>query len=77
MEPFKSLANGIVKQAVKDWRSARKCLLNNPKKKKKNDAMKTIEDTESFFLSEWFDLLTDVDGEALLSLLRKEFAHDG
>ena len=39
--------------------------------------MKTIEDTESFFLSEWFDLLTDVNGEALLSLLRKEFAHDG
>lgn len=77
MDPYKGLANGIVKQAVKDWRKAMKCLRNNPKKKKKRDALATIVDTESFFLSEWFELLTDVSGEALLSLLRKEFFLDG
>ena len=77
MDPHKALANAIVKQAVIDWRKAMKCMQNNPKKKKKQDALTDIADTESVFLSEWFELLTDVDGKALLSLLRKEFTNDG
>ena len=77
MDPHKALANAIVKQAVIDWRKAMKCLQNHPKKKKKQNALADIVDTESFFLSEWFELLTDVDGKALLSLLRKAFTNDG
>lgn len=58
MEPYENLANGIILQAVKDYRNT-----------KSNVIRKNIED---FFRSEWFVVLTDLDGEMLITELRKE-----
>lgn len=62
MTPYENLANAIVLSAVKDYRSSR-----NP------DELKSI---ERFFRSDWFSVLTSVDGEFLIRTLREEKGHD-
>lgn len=56
-----NLANAIVLQAVTDYRNA----------VDSND-QSIISECERFFLSDWFLLLTEVDGEVVLEKLRKE-----
>ena len=58
MNPYENLANAIVLQAVKDYRLT-------------DDEAELVE-IESFFRSDWFGVLTDVDPEYLLRNLRKE-----
>lgn len=58
---IQELANAIVLQACEDYRSALR--------RKKYAAMCDIED---FFRSDWFRMLTTVDGEYLIDKLRKE-----
>jgi hypothetical protein len=66
---FENLANSIVEQAVIDYR---KCLRGEsvdgftPPKKSKREI-------EKFFLSDWCDTLTKVDGKMILNRLRKEY----
>lgn len=68
-EPYENLANAIVMQAVKDYRQARHKL----RKRTKNAEVKAmIEDCERFFLSEWFETLTNVNGESILKKLQQE-----
>ena len=68
-DPYENLANGIILQAVKDYRLARKKL----KKRPKNESAKLMaEDCESFFRSDWFGALTGIDGEMLLRKLQEE-----
>lgn len=69
--PYEMLANGIVEQAAKDWRSAMKRLCKNPANRQAQ-IMKT--ETEDFFRSGWFKVLSAVDGERLLAQLKGEFA---
>jgi hypothetical protein len=52
------LANAIILQAVKDYRL---CSRSAP-----------AGEIERFFLSDWFEVLTRLDGQVLLSKLRKE-----
>jgi len=68
-DPYENLANAIVLQAVKDYRTARKKL---KKRKKNEDAKLMAEGCESFFRSDWFTALTSVDGEMLLKKLQEE-----
>ncbi|MDD4291041.1 MAG: hypothetical protein PHX51_02215 [Clostridia bacterium] len=69
IESFQDLANAIVIQAVKDYRGAMRVLKRYPR----NTTAKAIrKETESFFLSEWFRTLTNVDGARLLGKLQKE-----
>ena len=68
-DPWESLANAIVLQAVKDYREARK---KHRKRPKNEDAKLMIADCEAFFCSDWFAALTDIDGEALLRKLQEE-----
>ena len=68
-DPYESLANSVILQAVKDYRGARKELKYHPKNK---DAKLMIEDCESFFRSDWFAVLTSLDGEMLLKKLKEE-----
>ena len=68
-DPYENLANAIVLQAVKDYREARKKL---KKRKKNEDAKLMVEDCESFFRSDWFKALTNLDGEMLLKKLQEE-----
>ena len=68
-DPYESLANAIVMQAVKDYRDAKHKL----KKKPRNENAKAVRDEcERFFLSEWFTTLTDVDGQMILKKLQEE-----
>lgn len=58
MDPYERLANAIILQAVKDYRL---CSRSDP-----------AGEIERFFLSDWFEVLTRLDGQVLLSKLRKE-----
>lgn len=69
IDPYERLANAIILQAVKDYRTARKKLKRYPKNK---DAKLMIEDCEKFFRSDWFGVLTSVDGQMLLRKLQEE-----
>ena len=59
IDPYQNLANAIVLQAAQDYRhfveSKGKC----------------GKDCEWFFKSEWFQSLTDLDGEYLLNEIKK------
>ena len=68
-DPYEKLANAIILQAVRDWREARHKLKKRPKNE---DAKLMIEDCEAFFRSEYFNLLTTLDGERLLRKLKEE-----
>ena len=69
MEEWQSLANAIVMQAVKDWRASVQILKKRPRYEKAK-AMKA--DCERFFRSDWFTVLTDVDGNVILRRLKQE-----
>ncbi len=69
MEGYQELANAVVMQAVKDWRSAVRVLKKRPRHEKAK-AMKA--ECERFFKSSWFAALTDVDGKMILRKLKRE-----
>lgn len=69
LEPSERLANAIILQAVKDWRHGAKMLKKHPDSRAGRDE---VEETERFFRSEWYELLTDIDGEYLIKKLREE-----
>ena len=58
LPPEQLLANAIILQAVNDYRA--------------RSDKRTIGEIERFFRSEWFAMLTKLDGEALLEKLREE-----
>lgn len=69
MDPYNKLANAIIIQVAKDYRSALKRLkINSSNRIAMSDAM----ECERFFRSDWYSTLTDVDGEYLISKLREE-----
>lgn len=70
---YQNLANAIILQAVKDWRDAVRRLKRKPNNKQALDEKASCEE---FFLSEWFDILTDVYGPDLLRRLKEEAGID-
>ena len=56
-ENYEKLAQAIILQAVRDYR---------------NGCYQTRCSIERFFRSEWFMVLTNLDGETLIKRLRKE-----
>lgn len=69
IKDYERLANAIIRQAVKDWKAAVRTLKRLPRSDK---AKQMREDCESFFLSDWFTALTDVDGAVVLQKLKEE-----
>lgn len=69
MNPYENLANAVVLQAVKDYRDAAR-KLSRGKKNIMAEQRKT--ECETFFKSQYFNVFTDLDGNALLSQLEKE-----
>lgn len=69
MNGWQALANGIVEQAVKDYRAALKTLRRHPDSKA---AMATAMEVERFFHSDWYGQLTTIDPDYLIDRLRKE-----
>ena len=69
MNPYERLANGIILQAVKDYREALQDLRVNPSYP---DALRTVSEVERFFRSGWFSALTTIDPEVLIKKLQSE-----
>lgn len=69
MSPWQSLANAIVICAAKDYRRALRRIRRKPNNKA---AQAEISDIECFFRSDWYQMLTEVDGEVLIRRLREE-----
>jgi len=68
---WEELANGIILQAVEDYRKARRRVRKRPDQR---FAQYVIRETERCFRSRWFAQLTEVDGEMGIVRLRKEVA---
>ena len=69
MNGYQALANGIIEQAVKDYRDALHRLKKHPDDKA---AMKEAMELEEFFHASWYGVLTQVDPDYLIDRLRKE-----
>lgn len=67
--PHENLANAVILQAVRDYRTALKALRMNPRNKA---AQTEKESVERFFRSQWYQALTTVDGEMLIKKLNEE-----
>ena len=65
----RDLANAIIIQAAKDYRTALRRKRRNPDSVR---ADYTIREIERFLRSEWFTCLTGVKGEYLIERIRKE-----
>lgn len=70
-EPYETLANAIVLQAVEDYRRALRKLKSNPDY---SPALYTKREVERFFRSRWYAELTSVDPAILIRDLKKEVA---
>ena len=68
MEPYQALANAIVELAAKDYRTALKYHYKHPENA---EYKANVAELEEFFLSGWFELLTDLDGRTLMINLRR------
>ena len=64
-ENYKALANAIILQAVKDFRVAYKQMRRYPERTD-SPAANEVRSITRFFCSDYFQLLTDLDGSALL-----------
>ena len=69
MDQFEGLANAIVIQAAVDYRLALKQLRQNPLFQ---PAIRMSYEVERFFRSDWFSILTRINGIKLLARLKTE-----
>lgn len=69
MDRYEQLANAIILQAVRDYRDALKNLRKHPQSR---ESLDTKEEAERFFRSQWYRILTAVNGEMLIERLQEE-----
>lgn len=69
LDPYELLANAIVLQAVKDYRESVRKLASGRKNTAAEDMKKQC---ERFFLSDYFNTFTGLDGKTLLYQLESE-----
>ena len=65
-DPYEDLANAIIVQAANDYRE----ILSNYRSYDKRPS--TAIALEKFFRSEWYHILTKLDGEYIIESIRKE-----
>lgn len=68
MDCYSTLANAVIIQAVKDYRTAYRKLLKSPDSR---EALHEVKALERFFVSPWYESLTDVDGKMLLRKVKE------
>lgn len=73
MSPWDRLANGIILQAVKDYKKAYRALKRNPNNW---TAQREVTELIRFFTGPWYSMLTSVDGEYLIRRLNEEMNHE-
>lgn len=66
-KPLEDFTNAIILQAVEDYREA---LRGKNVGRKPADVV--VRECERFFLSDWFEALTTVEGEKLMRTIRQE-----
>lgn len=69
-DPYENLANAIVLSAVEDYRKALKKYSRNLNSKSEKAEVDSL---ERFFKSQWYSVLTSVEGEFLIRKLRAEY----
>ena len=71
MDGYKELAAAIVEKALMDFKTAR----NNIRKNYNVDySEKTILEVSQFLKSEWFTMISDLNGCLLLKMMKEETA---
>ena len=65
------LRDAIVEFAAKDYRNAYRQLLRADSDRKRNRLILRKMELEAFFHSEWYQTLTDIDGDRLMTDIRK------
>lgn len=68
MEPYQALANAIIELTVKDYKKALKQHRRFPDNKEFADEVSNL---DRFFHSGWYGMLTDLDGEYLMTAVRR------
>ena len=68
IEAYQELANAIVAQAAMDYLFILRLLKHHPAD---SEARRKAREYESFFSSDWYGMLTDVDPEYLMEKLKK------
>ena len=71
-DPYENLANAIVITAAKDYRDALRSLTRN---KNNNNAKRMKEEVERFFNSDWYSVLTGLDGAFLMRKIQEEVGY--
>ncbi|MCR4892996.1 MAG: hypothetical protein K5989_12545 [Lachnospiraceae bacterium] len=69
INPYQELANAIIKQAADDYRKELMKLKKNPSD---NDSRAKAAKIEDFFRSKWYSVLTSLDGESLIGMLKDQ-----
>lgn len=69
----KMLCNAIIYQAVKDYKHYSNILHKNPNNEMAKYELKQL---ERFFLSQYFEMLSDMDGNNLLITLREKIINE-
>ena len=64
---YKSLCLAIIEQAVRDYKKA----LEVERKYENRDSRRLIRELETFFKSDWFAQLSNLDGKLLIKNVRK------
>ena len=65
-DTWQNLAEAIVVQATRDYRTALRGLRLNP------ENIRKLRELEEFFRSSWFQVLCDLDGVQLIWMLKNE-----
>ena len=72
MDPWQALANAIILQAVNDYRAAYRRVQRFPKDPL---AQSEVQEITEFFHSDYFCVLSKVDGPSLLERITDELKH--
>lgn len=69
MDCYDNLANAIIIQAAKDYKTALVHLCGIPDGIERS---KAVRDLETFFCSNWFSVLSDLDGKTLMNKIKED-----
>lgn len=69
LQPYEVLFNAVIMQAVRDYRDARRRLKRKPDDR---EASASMQEVTRFFHSDYFSLLTRLDGPSILQRLMEE-----
>lgn len=71
MDGYTELAAAIVERALQDYKTAAEHI---KRKYNTTEAERTIHDVSKFLKSEWFAMLSDLNGKLLLKMMKEEVA---